>query len=141
MFGLHMPASATAIVAKLRTLADGYTIRFANAGHPPPLLLRADGTVTLLTGAGPDLMLGVDADAERAEASVELAAGDTVVLYTDGLIERRGRSLDDGLDLLRSHVAELAGRPLEQLCSELLERLLQGRPHDDVAIAAVTLEG
>jgi serine phosphatase RsbU (regulator of sigma subunit) len=86
-------------------------------------------------------MLGVDARAERAEATVELAPGDTVVLYTDGLVERRGRSLDDGLALLRATVAELSDRPLEQLCDELLERMLQGRPQDDVAVAAVTLEG
>jgi serine phosphatase RsbU (regulator of sigma subunit) len=113
-------------------------LRWANAGHPPPLLLRADRTVTLLGGAGPDLMLGVDPGAERAEASVELAPGDTVVLYTDGLVERRGRSLDDGSALLCAAVAELSGRPPEQLCDEVLERMLRGRPQDDVAVAVVT---
>jgi PAS domain S-box-containing protein len=142
MVSMHAGTLATAVVARLECCPGraGTRLRWANAGHPPPLLLRADGTVTLLTGAGPDLMLGVDADAARAEPAVELAAGDTVVLYTDGLVERRGRSLDDGLALLVAHVAELSGRPLEQLCDELLLRMLQGRPHDDVAVAAVTLE-
>jgi serine phosphatase RsbU (regulator of sigma subunit) len=82
----------------------------------------------------------VDAGARRAETTVELAPGDTVVLYTDGLVERRGRSLDEGLDLLRDCLAEHAGHPLEQLCDEVLDRMLRGTPQDDVAIAAVTLD-
>jgi serine phosphatase RsbU (regulator of sigma subunit) len=101
--------------------------------------VRADGTVVLLTGAGPDLMLGVDAEAGRAEAAVALRPGDTVVLYTDGLVERRGRSLDDGLAALQRCLSRLAGRPLDRLCDELLEQMLQGTPQDDVAVAAVTL--
>jgi serine phosphatase RsbU (regulator of sigma subunit) len=148
MVSMHSGTLATAVVARLESCsgsgpapgAGRARLRWANAGHPPPLLLRADGTVGLLTGAGPDLMLGVDADAGRAEAAVDLAAGDTVVLYTDGLVERRGRSLDEGLALLCDTVAALAARPLEQLCDELLERMLQGRPQDDVAVAAITLD-
>jgi serine phosphatase RsbU (regulator of sigma subunit) len=149
MASMHTGTLATAVVARLERCPGGRPaarpgcarLRWANAGHPPPLLLRADGTVVQLDGAGPDLMLGVDARAERAEATVELAPGDTVVLYTDGLVERRGRSLDEGMALLRTVVAELSGRPLEQLCDEVLERMLRGRLQDDVAVAAVTLEG
>jgi serine phosphatase RsbU (regulator of sigma subunit) len=146
MVSMHTGTLATAVVARLERCpgsapgAGPARLRWANAGHPPPLLLRADGTVTLLTGAVPDLMLGVDAGADRAEAAVELATGDTVVLYTDGLVERRDWSLDDGLALLCTSVAELAGRPLDELCDQVLERMLRGRPQDDVAIAAVTLE-
>ena len=144
MVSMHTGTLATAVVARLegadaRTGAGHARLRWANAGHPSPVLLRADGTVTPLPGAGPDLMLGVDADAVRAEATVELGPGDTVVLYTDGLIERRGRSLDEGLDLLCQCLAELHGRPLEQLCDDVLERMVRGTPQDDVAVAAVTL--
>jgi PAS domain S-box-containing protein len=147
MASMHTGTLGTAVVARLEGWAGGPVpadgrprLRWANAGHPPPVLLRADGTVRLLTGAGPDLMLGVDAAARRAEATVALAAGDTVVLYTDGLVEQRGRSLDDGTGMLCRHLAELSDRPLDQLCDELLERMLRGTPQDDVAVAAVTLE-
>jgi PAS domain S-box-containing protein len=145
MRSMHTGTLATAVVARLegcgggRPGPAGARLRWANAGHPPPALVRADGTVALLTGAGPDLMLGVDAEAGRAEAAVALRPGDTVVLYTDGLVERRGRSLDDGLAALQRCLSRLAGRPLDRLCDELLERMLQGTPQDDVAVAAVTL--
>jgi serine phosphatase RsbU (regulator of sigma subunit) len=103
------------------------------------VLLRADGTVELVTGAGPDLMLGVDAAAARTESVTPLGPGDTVLLYTDGLVERRGSSFDDGLAALAGRLARLAGRPLAQLCDELLDLTLCGTPQDDVAVAAVTL--
>ena len=62
-----------------------------------------------------------------------------VLLYTDGLIERRDQPLDVGLRRLRDALAELAGRDLDHLCDELLERLLPDRPEDDVALVAVRL--
>jgi serine phosphatase RsbU (regulator of sigma subunit) len=95
--------------------------------------------VELVTGAGPDLMLGVDAAAARTESVTPLGPGDTVLLYTDGLVERRGSSFDDGLAALAGRLGRLAGRPLAQLCDELLELTLRGTPQDDVAVAAVTL--
>jgi serine phosphatase RsbU (regulator of sigma subunit) len=70
---------------------------------------------------------------------VTLDRGTTVVLYTDGLVERRDADLDAGLDRLRTHLAELADRPLPELCDQLLERLVDGRPDDDVALVAVRL--
>jgi serine phosphatase RsbU (regulator of sigma subunit) len=139
MASMHTGILATAVVARLEDANGRSRLRWANAGHPPPALLRRDGTVVLLTGAGPDLMLGVDARARRAEVTAELAAGDTVVLYTDGLVEQRGRSLDEGLSELRACLGELAGRRLDQLCDDLLRRMLPGTPADDVAVAAVTL--
>jgi serine phosphatase RsbU (regulator of sigma subunit) len=62
-----------------------------------------------------------------------------VLLYTDGLIERRDADLDTGLHRLRTHLAELAGLPLQQLCDELITRLVDGKPEDDVALVAVRL--
>jgi serine phosphatase RsbU (regulator of sigma subunit) len=62
-----------------------------------------------------------------------------VLLYTDGLIERRDADLDTGLDRLRTHLAELAHLPLQQLCDELITRLVDGKPEDDVALVAVRL--
>jgi serine phosphatase RsbU (regulator of sigma subunit) len=82
-------------------------------------------------------MLGVDPSAERAESVADLSPGTTVLLYTDGLVERRGSTLDDGMDRLVGHLRDLAGTSLEELCDALLERMVQGTPQDDVALVAV----
>jgi len=70
---------------------------------------------------------------------VTLDSGTTVLLYTDGLIERRSGDLDEGMARLREAAAALAGRSLDELCDELLDRLVQGRPEDDVALVAIRL--
>ncbi|SDY60229.1 Stage II sporulation protein E (SpoIIE) [Modestobacter sp. DSM 44400] len=62
-----------------------------------------------------------------------------MLLYTDGLIESRDGDLDSGVARLREVVAELAGRPLDELCDEVLDRLVHGRPDDDVALVAIRL--
>jgi serine phosphatase RsbU (regulator of sigma subunit) len=139
---MHTGALATAAVALLEDLdgtTDGPRLRWANAGHPPPFVLSPDRTVTVLGGRIGDLMLGVDPEAVRAESVTDVAPGSIVLLYTDGLIERRGSTIDDGLARLRACLEELAHRPLDELCDELLDRLLHGTPQDDVALVAVRL--
>jgi serine phosphatase RsbU (regulator of sigma subunit) len=86
-------------------------------------------------------MLGVDSSAVRTEHVAVLNAGTTVLLYTDGLIERRDADLDTGLERLRAALTDLAVLPLQQLCDQLLQRLVQGRPADDVALVAIRLHG
>jgi serine phosphatase RsbU (regulator of sigma subunit) len=141
----HMYADtmATAAVARLeRTEAVGggaSRLRWANAGHPPPVALSPDGTVTVLGGPVGDLLLGVDPAAGRPEYVADLGPGTTVLMYTDGLIERRDSTLDEGMTRLTGHLRELAGRSLEELCDALLERMLCGTPQDDVALVAVRL--
>jgi PAS domain S-box-containing protein len=143
---MHTGTLATAVVARLEGFEEHGVpgrpplLRWANAGHPPPALIAADGTVTLLTGAGFDLMLGVDHEVVRAENTVPLPPRATVVLYSDGLIERRGYGLDDGFDRLRRHLGELSGRSPETLSDELLDRMLDGTPQDDVALVTIALE-
>jgi PAS domain S-box-containing protein len=137
---MHTGALATAAVARFEGLAaeDGTTrMRWANAGHPPPILLTPDRHVTVLGGRLGDLMLGVDPTAERAESTVDVPPGSVVLLYTDGLIERRGSTLDEGLERLHRCLDELAGRPLGELCDAVLDRMLQGTPEDDVALVAL----
>jgi serine phosphatase RsbU (regulator of sigma subunit) len=112
---------------------------WANAGHLPPLALHPDGSVVVLADWKADLLLGVDSNARRTELEVTLDRGSTVLLYTDGLIERRDADLDTGLQRLCTHLAELADLPLQQLCDELLARLVDGKPEDDVALVAVRL--
>jgi hypothetical protein len=141
---LQIDTLATAAVARLEQTDDersrGVTrMVWANAGHLPPLALHPDGSVTVLADWKADLLLGVDSNAKRAESVVTLDRGSTVLLYTDGLIERRDADLDTGLDRLRTHLAELADLPLQQLCDELITRLVDGKPEDDVAVVAVRL--
>ncbi|MGY1811343.1 SpoIIE family protein phosphatase [Blastococcus sp. SYSU D00820] len=135
---------ATAAVARFEQtpdeLARGVTrMRWANAGHLPPLVINPDGSVAELASWKGDLLLGVDPGARRLESVVTLDRGATVLLYTDGLVERRDADLDAGMVRLREALLECAGLPLEQLLDEVLERLVDGRPEDDVALVAVRL--
>jgi serine phosphatase RsbU (regulator of sigma subunit)/PAS domain-containing protein len=146
MTTLRTTTLATAAVARFEQTPDelerGVTrMRWANAGHLPPLVVNSDGSVAELATWKGDLLLGVDPDALRRESVVTLDRGSTVLLYTDGLIERRDADLDAGLIRLRNTVAELADRPLEELLDEVLERLVDGHPEDDVALVAVRLHG
>ena len=141
---LQIDTLATAAIARFEQTPEervqGVTrMVWANAGHLPPLALRPDGSVAVLAEWKADLLLGVDASTVRGESVVTLDRGSTVLLYTDGLIERRDADLDSGLDRLRAHLAELADLPLQELCDELIHRLVDGKPEDDVALVAVRL--
>jgi PAS domain S-box-containing protein len=141
---MHTDTLATAAVARLEHCdassgSGRRLLRWANAGHPPPIVLAPDGIVTVLGGKLGDLMLGVDCTTERRESVVELAPESIMLLYTDGLIERHGSSLDEGLARLVVELGELSGEPLEMLCDALLERMLPTTPQDDVALVAVRL--
>ena len=142
--GLQVGTTASAVVARLEQTPeqreDALTeLRWSNAGHPPPMALSPGGEVLALAGVEADLLLGIDPASPRVESTVTLERGSTVLLYTDGLVERRGQSLDEGLERLRDALAELGGLPLEQLCDELLRRLLPATRDDDVAMVAVRL--
>ena len=142
---LRVDTTATAVVARLeQSPADrgrGVTrLRWSNAGHPPPILL-ADGEVRVLADErDPDLLLGIDPTTERFERVVEVPRGSTVLLYTDGLVERRGESIDEGVQRLVAVLEQLAPeeRPLPQLLEALLARMAEDYD-DDVALAAVRL--
>jgi len=112
-------------------LASG-ELRYACAGHPPPLLVAGDGTARYLED-GRSTPLGTGLDAERGEGCQRLAPGDTLVLYTDGLVERRGRTLQEGLDAVAAIAARVAGDGPDALADALLRELDTGRD-DDVAI-------
>jgi serine phosphatase RsbU (regulator of sigma subunit)/PAS domain-containing protein len=140
MRDLEVGTLATAVLATVEQVRDGAVARervlhWSNAGHPPPLLVEPDGTVTLLERE-PDLLLGVDPDVPRADHEAVLRPGATVLLYTDGLVERRGATLDQGIDRLIGAVARCAGLPLEELCDRLLGGLA-GAAEDDVALLAL----
>ncbi|PZH06890.1 protein phosphatase [Streptomyces sp. NTH33] len=104
---------------------------FTRAGHPQPALVAPDGTVEFVDlPPGPPLGLG-GMPFETVE--LELAEGSQLVLYTDGLIEKRYQDVDIGLDALRTVLA-CAGRGPEDTCEAVLDALLSARPGDDVAM-------
>jgi sigma-B regulation protein RsbU (phosphoserine phosphatase) len=111
------------------------TLRWSNAGHPPPVLVCADGTTKLLERR-PELLLGVHAAPDRSDHELALAPGDTLLLYTDGLVERRTMPLDEGTEWLLRLLQEVGRKPLDQLCDTLL-REIGDAVDDDVALLAV----
>jgi serine phosphatase RsbU (regulator of sigma subunit) len=151
---LQVETTATAIVARLEQTPDELDagvsrLRWSNAGHPPPLVIQPDGSVAvlgltsgsddLLAGVNADVLLGLDASTPRTESEVALLRGSTVLLFTDGLVERRDQPVDAGLVRLRNVLAGVADRPLDELCDAVLATMLDAEPEDDVAIAAVRL--
>ncbi len=137
---LGMDFAATAVVAQVEQTKDSAdegvrVLRWSNAGHLPPLLLQAGGDAVLLHRPA-DLLLGVERHTARHDHDVVLEPGATLVLYTDGLIERRGQSLTDGLERLRLVGLQLGDHPLEDLCDALMQRLGDGA-EDDVAVLAI----
>ena len=139
--GLAVTQLATAILARIERHPDvpvsgRRILRWSNAGHVPPVVLAPDGTTTVLA-TRPELMLGVDPDARRSDSTAEIGDGFTLLLVTDGLLERRGSDLDAGMARLREALRDLAGTPLDELCDTLLARLVPGRGEDDVALVAV----
>jgi GAF domain-containing protein/anti-sigma regulatory factor (Ser/Thr protein kinase) len=128
---------ATLVYMVLDPSSLSYTL--SSAGHPPPLVLAPDGRVGLIEdGRGPPL--GAVADPGYSDASGVVCPGATILLYTDGLVERRDMWIDEGI----AKLTEAAGEAVELEPDALVERLLttlvpQGGGEDDVALLAVGL--
>ena len=129
---------ATVIYATLNL--NTWSVRFARAGHPYPLLLRSDGTTAFLSDVGgPPLGAGVRQVYE--EQQVDLSAGETLILYTDGLIERRGSQLSEGEAALAAVASSAPDEP-ELMCQNITSQLTQGlTTADDIAILTVQTVG
>lgn len=129
--------TATLVFGVVDPLSAGSSsLTWTNAGHPPPLLVPAHGQARFLPG-GHGLPLGVDVSVPReAAATAEVTAGSLFLLYTDGLIERRGEDLSIGLERLRLEAMNLRGLPPDGFLDELVERVSPVRG-DDVAMLAI----
>lgn len=126
---------ATALCARLTPRG---TLRWASAGHPPPVLARP-GEAELLIGR-PSPPLGVSADVDIALERRRIAAGDTVVVYTDGLVERRDEPIDESLERLVQDVRRWAGLDAGELADRLLDaRQAAGPTADDIALVVVRI--
>jgi serine phosphatase RsbU (regulator of sigma subunit) len=127
---------ATVVLAQIERAGDGScTLLWSNAGHPPPVLLAPDGSVRLLE-APAETLLGTRGTVARTDHEERLEPGTSVIFYTDGLIERRGTLLDDGLSELTGVLAGCVGMTAEQLCDRLLAHFAGGT-EDDVVLAVV----
>lgn len=132
---LYIDVVATGILAEIERCEDGaaapWRLRWSNAGHPSPALVAPGGSVVLLHRE-PDPLLGVGLF-ERSDHEVAIAAGTTIVFYTDGLIERRGQTLDEGFAWLSDVLAGQQHLDAEAVCDLLIEQMPPG-VDDDVAL-------
>lgn len=133
---LYHHQTATCVYALLKGPEGGpYELHWARAGHPPPLLITAEDDTRYLEEAH-GMLLGVEPAADRPSAQTPMPPGSTLLLYTDGLIERRGEALDHSMARLRQHAAALIDRDLDVLCDELLTGLAPDS-QDDIALLAL----
>ncbi|MCL2733816.1 MAG: SpoIIE family protein phosphatase [Actinomycetia bacterium] len=113
---------------------------FANAGHLPPAVISPDGTVGLLP-VPPGPPLGADLHGMYETVHVAWPDGHVLLLYTDGLVERRTEDIDDSLDRLAGLSLPQAAGPLEALLARIVHRLAPDAAEDDVAVLAARAAG
>ena len=119
---------------------DDHSITYSSAGHPPPVLVHPDGRVEFLDKATDPPLDARPDPMPRPQASTSYTAGATLVLYTDGLIERRGEDIDVGLTRLGESLARHRALDPERLADAvLLELLPPGGATDDTALVIVRL--
>lgn len=109
---------------------DDGAIEYSSAGHPPAVLCSPDGTIRWLDGAR-ELPLGVLDLGSRPVMTESLDPGAVLVAYSDGLIERRGETLDVGLDRLAQTVRRLRASTMDVLCADVLDALVGDDGFDD----------
>lgn len=131
--------TATAVIAIVDTATD--TLRYAAAGHPQPLLRRPDGEVEVLR-AGRHPLLGVPVAGIDDVGQVPFPRGSTLVLYTDGLVERRSEPIDACVDRLARQLGDSVADTALAVAEDLIAVNLVGRePDDDIAIIVLTRIG
>ncbi|HET6873760.1 MAG TPA: PP2C family protein-serine/threonine phosphatase, partial [Acidimicrobiales bacterium] len=128
---------ATAVYGRLIGAADGWSFEWSQAGHLPPLLVHPDGRSEYLEGPA-DAPLGATETSRRSTRREHLRDGSTIVLYTDGLVERAGEGIDDGLTRLLTASRLVHGLAPAEACAALVEQVDPARG-DDIAILAARL--
>ncbi|MCO5997088.1 SpoIIE family protein phosphatase [Actinoallomurus rhizosphaericola] len=134
---LHWPTSLTATALAGRFDPETRTLTWAQGGHFPPLLIRDGKATTLDPPEG--MLLGAIDDAEFGVATTSLEPGDLLLLYTDGLIERRDRDLQVGLDLLLRVAETAASNDPETVLDRVLSAFGAPNPNDDTCVVAIQI--
>lgn len=133
---LPLGPGGTAVHARLDPVADRWRLTWSNAGHPPPLLRLPDGSVETLREHDL-LLLGSLSGHERHEHTYELLPGSVLVLYTDGLVERRDSDIDVRVQQAAAVLSEHGERPLPLLLEALSREVEDAQHRDDVAVLAL----
>ena len=137
----HVPGAVCATVAFAMLDPAAGNMTYTTAGHPPPLLVTPDGELSYLEGSV-SWPLGVESANRRASAATAaLPPGSLLLLYTDGLVERRGESLDVGLEHLRAVVSRCWFLPLRRLKQAIFAEMVDEEARDDIALVAVRTVG
>ncbi|MCX5166875.1 SpoIIE family protein phosphatase [Streptomyces antibioticus] len=132
-------AESTTVVAAFVDRA-ARTVTYSSAGHPPPALLHPDGTVTFLDRATDPPLAARPEHLARPQTRTSFEEGATLVLYTDGLIERRTEDIDASLARLADSLARHRARDPESLADALLADLLPAAGNsDDTALVVIRL--
>jgi serine phosphatase RsbU (regulator of sigma subunit) len=128
---------ASPFITCIYGIADATTSTFvwSRAGHPPPLLVRGADAPSFASGSV-DLPLGVRDEACYASARTPWNVGDSILLYTDGLVERRGESIDVGLERLLGAVDRPESGRVDELVRRLIDTVID--PYDDIAVLGLT---
>lgn len=133
---LPLGPGATAVHARLDLDAGRWRLTWSNAGHPPPLLRAPDGRVSAL-GDHDLLLLGTPSELPRHDHTHDLPRDSVLLLYTDGLVERRDADIDRGIRQTASTLAEHGDKPLPLLLDALSHGLKDAPQRDDVAVLVV----
>jgi serine phosphatase RsbU (regulator of sigma subunit) len=137
--GLGMAQLATCVFGRLEPVDGGALLRYANAGHLPPVVQQPDGAVRVLDG-GRSALVGAPGVGDRGDAGTVIPRGSTLVLYTDGLVENQDPDIEDGIARLCSLLAALDPRlGVDALSDRLLGELVDGPRSDDAAVIAVRI--
>ncbi|WP_405014740.1 PP2C family protein-serine/threonine phosphatase [Kitasatospora sp. NBC_01539] len=141
LFAASVEGALSTTVVQIVVDRRMHTIRYSCAGHPPPVLVQADGTAELLDAATDPPLGAWDESLPRSEAEAHYRPGATLVLYTDGLVERRGEDIDAGLGRLVDSVTRHRRLEPEQLADALLTDLGadDGQSADDIAVVVLRL--
>ena len=125
-------------VAAVQLQPETGELSYSLAGHPPPLVIDSEGNGAFLEG-GAGLPLCIDDGHGRPEGRAFLAEGSTLILYTDGLIERRADSIDSGLARLKDAAVVRSGYEPERLCDEIVDEFADGSL-DDIVFLCIRRE-
>jgi serine phosphatase RsbU (regulator of sigma subunit) len=136
-FAATIPGASCATVTCAVVNRSAGTITYSSAGHPPTLVVDAHGARWLVGATATPLAVG---SPERVNATESLAVGDVIVLYSDGLVERRGEPIDDGLERLAAAATALHGDSVQRIADELLRRLSPENTRDDVVLVVKSFE-
>jgi serine phosphatase RsbU (regulator of sigma subunit) len=143
--GLQIGTLATVLVALIEQSPEQagaglHTLRWSSAGHLPPLVLQPGGAVDVLA-TPPETLLGTDMVRARTDHETVVGPDDTLLFYTDGIIEHGRTGIDAGIDRLKGALSEVGGLPVDKLCDQLLARIVSDRSDDDIALIALRCGG